>query len=88
MQRGGSWNNNAKNARSANRNNNAVGNRNNDLGFRLSSPPAHAVHAFPRIVRPMGGTSVERVTMSRVPELSPGDRRGLKYQAARRQPAW
>ncbi len=37
MNRGGSWNNNASNARVANRNNNDPSNRNNNLGFRLSS---------------------------------------------------
>jgi len=37
VKRGGSWNNNAQNCRSANRNNNSPGNRNNNLGFRLSS---------------------------------------------------
>ena len=35
--RGGSWNNNAQNVRSANRNNDDAGNRNNNLGFRLVS---------------------------------------------------
>ncbi len=35
--RGGSWNNNAQNCRSANRNNNSPGNRNNNVGFRLVS---------------------------------------------------
>ncbi|HMV06692.1 MAG TPA: SUMF1/EgtB/PvdO family nonheme iron enzyme [Accumulibacter sp.] len=34
--RGGSWNNNARNARSANRNRNAPDNRNNHAGFRPS----------------------------------------------------
>ncbi|MDO5310260.1 MAG: SUMF1/EgtB/PvdO family nonheme iron enzyme [Planctomycetia bacterium] len=34
--RGGSWNNNAKNCRSANRNNNTPENRNNNYGFRLA----------------------------------------------------
>jgi len=37
VKRGGSWNNNAQNCRSANRNNNSPGNRNNNLGIRLSS---------------------------------------------------
>jgi hypothetical protein len=37
VNRGGSWNNNARNCRSANRNNNDPDNRNNDLGFRLLS---------------------------------------------------
>jgi len=35
--RGGSWNNNAQNCRSAIRNNNEPDNRNNNLGFRLAS---------------------------------------------------
>jgi len=35
--RGGSWNNNDENLRSANRNNNDPGNSNNNLGLRLSS---------------------------------------------------
>ena len=33
--RGGSWNNNARNCRAANRNRNEPGNRNNNIGFRL-----------------------------------------------------
>jgi formylglycine-generating enzyme required for sulfatase activity len=33
--RGGSWNNNPRNCRAANRNNNAPGNRNNNVGFRV-----------------------------------------------------
>ncbi len=37
VNRGGSWNNNARNCRSANRNNNTPDNRNNNLGFRLAS---------------------------------------------------
>ncbi|MBQ0008221.1 MAG: SUMF1/EgtB/PvdO family nonheme iron enzyme [bacterium] len=35
MLRGGSWNNNARNCRSTNRNNNNPDNRNNNNGFRL-----------------------------------------------------
>jgi hypothetical protein len=38
--RGGSWNNNPRNLRAANRNRNTPDNRNNNLGFRLASPPA------------------------------------------------
>ncbi|MBI4662919.1 MAG: SUMF1/EgtB/PvdO family nonheme iron enzyme [Verrucomicrobia bacterium] len=38
--RGGSWNNNARNCRSANRNNNTPDNRNNNLGFRPVLAPA------------------------------------------------
>ncbi|WP_408648730.1 SUMF1/EgtB/PvdO family nonheme iron enzyme [Tumidithrix elongata] len=33
--RGGSWNNNAINCRSANRNRNNLDNRNNNIGFRV-----------------------------------------------------
>jgi len=35
--RGGSWNNNAENCRSANRNRNPPENRNNNLGFRVAA---------------------------------------------------
>ncbi|WP_457575886.1 SUMF1/EgtB/PvdO family nonheme iron enzyme [Desulfomarina sp.] len=35
VNRGGSWNNTARNVRTANRNRNSPGNRNNNLGFRL-----------------------------------------------------
>ncbi|MBU2552406.1 MAG: SUMF1/EgtB/PvdO family nonheme iron enzyme [Proteobacteria bacterium] len=37
VNRGGSWNNNARNCRCANRNRNDPGDRNNNLGLRLSS---------------------------------------------------
>ncbi len=41
MNRGGGWNNNAQNLRSANRNRNTPTNRNNNLGFRVArTPPA------------------------------------------------
>ncbi|TAG94266.1 SUMF1/EgtB/PvdO family nonheme iron enzyme [Microcoleus anatoxicus] len=36
VQRGGSWNNNAVNCRSANRNRNSAGNRNSNIGFRVA----------------------------------------------------
>jgi formylglycine-generating enzyme required for sulfatase activity len=35
--RGGSWNNNPRNLRSANRNRNTTDNRNNNIGFRVGS---------------------------------------------------
>ena len=38
--RGGNWNNNANNARCANRNNNNPDNANNNIGFRLASTGA------------------------------------------------
>jgi hypothetical protein len=50
VNRGGNWNNNLNNARSANRNNNNPDNRNNNIGFRLSSSPPGpmaAVHGRP-----------------------------------------
>lgn len=37
VNRGGSWNHTARNARLANRDRNDPGNRNNDLGLRLAS---------------------------------------------------
>ncbi|MCB0290739.1 MAG: SUMF1/EgtB/PvdO family nonheme iron enzyme [Calditrichaeota bacterium] len=37
--RGGSWNNNAQNCRSANRNSNHPANRNHNIGFRLVFVP-------------------------------------------------
>lgn len=40
MNRGGSWNNDPENCRSANRNRNTPENRNNNLGFRLALPAA------------------------------------------------
>lgn len=36
VNRGGSWNNNARNCRVSNRNNNTPDNYNNNLGFRLA----------------------------------------------------
>ncbi|MCP5244127.1 MAG: SUMF1/EgtB/PvdO family nonheme iron enzyme [Burkholderiales bacterium] len=42
MVRGGSWNNNPQNLRSANRNRNNTDNANNNVGFRIASTPANA----------------------------------------------
>ncbi|TXT41838.1 MAG: hypothetical protein FD137_2546 [Spirochaetes bacterium] len=39
VKRGGSWNNSEGNLRSANRNNNSPGNRNNNLSFRVLRRP-------------------------------------------------
>ncbi len=44
MNRGGTWNNPARNCRAANRNNNEPGNRNNNLGFRASLARRKAEH--------------------------------------------
>ncbi|MBP7498187.1 MAG: SUMF1/EgtB/PvdO family nonheme iron enzyme [Bacteroidales bacterium] len=49
--RGGSWNNNATNCRSANRNNNSPDNRNNNIGFRVVSPKLKRMDGFPLINR-------------------------------------
>ncbi|MDO4629775.1 MAG: SUMF1/EgtB/PvdO family nonheme iron enzyme [Planctomycetia bacterium] len=46
VNRGGSWNNNAKNCRSANRNNNSPENRNNNLGFRVCSVQCRKVGKY------------------------------------------
>jgi len=51
VKRGGSWNNNGNNCRSANRNNNNPSNTNNNIGFRLSSSSRRqlaGVHGCPR----------------------------------------
>jgi len=42
--RGGSWNNNGKWLRAANRNHNSPDNRNNNLGFRLAAARRGQVH--------------------------------------------
>ncbi|MBT7307330.1 MAG: SUMF1/EgtB/PvdO family nonheme iron enzyme [Gammaproteobacteria bacterium] len=39
VKRGGSWNNRPHNVRSANRNRNRPDRTNNNIGFRLASPP-------------------------------------------------
>ena len=61
---GGSWNNNASNLRSANRNNNTPSNRNNDIGFRLANsfPQSGAIRVVygwsggaPGMTRPVSG---------------------------------
>jgi hypothetical protein len=44
--RGGSWNNNPQNLRSANRNRNNPDNRNNNIGFRVASTLTARVFAF------------------------------------------
>jgi hypothetical protein len=64
--RGGSWNNNTRNLRAANRNNNSRDNRNNNNGFRLSSPPYHRLMK-PRVVNFKELASAVKVTMSAVP---------------------
>ncbi|MEO0786929.1 MAG: SUMF1/EgtB/PvdO family nonheme iron enzyme, partial [Pseudomonadota bacterium] len=43
--RGGSWNNNPQNLRSANRNRNNPTNRNNNIGFRVASTLHHWARA-------------------------------------------
>ena len=73
VKRGGSWNNDARNVRVANRNNNDPGNRNNNLGFRLVSsrrdgqtggvqglhPRARVLTILPEPARPVPGPPAE-----------------------------
>lgn len=55
MKRGGSWDNNAQNARAAYRNNDDPGNRNNNLGCRLASPGVSRVRPAGRPAPPSQG---------------------------------
>jgi len=68
--RGGSWNNNGQNLRSANRNRNNRDNRNNNNGFHVARPPGRLVTTGNRPEFPSlkGTESAARVTMSPVPE--------------------
>ena len=59
MNRGGSWNNNANNCRSANRNRNNPGNRNNNLGFRAA--PARVKAGRPQGTEPAAVPSPQPV---------------------------
>ena len=47
VNRGGSWNNNARNCRSANRDRNSPGIRNNNLGFRVALAPSSRTRRMP-----------------------------------------
>ena len=47
VNRGGSWNNNARNCRPANRDRNEPGNRNNNLGFRVALAPSSRTWRMP-----------------------------------------
>lgn len=58
--RGGSWNNNARNCRSANRNRNTPDNRNNNNGFRLVRASAAFLQAC-RIPAFQGGPEGARL---------------------------
>jgi hypothetical protein len=51
VNRGGSWNNNAQNCRTANRNNNTPDNRNNNIGFRLVLSKLKRMDGFPLLNR-------------------------------------
>ncbi|MBX7168094.1 MAG: hypothetical protein K1X74_17290 [Pirellulales bacterium] len=61
MLRGGSWNNNARNCRSANRNRNMPDNRNNNMGFRVASTAGGASREGPNLPvhGPAGSASVQ-----------------------------
>jgi hypothetical protein len=65
VNRGGGWNNDARNCRSANRNNNRPGNRNNNLGLRVSRARREVEH-----VRRTGQGPVPAVT-----SVTPGQNR-------------
>jgi hypothetical protein len=62
VNRGGSWNNNPRNCRSANRNGNTPDNRNNNLGFRLALVPAQRPDGF-QIVEPEDIPVLESLTV-------------------------
>ena len=47
VNRGGSWNNDARNCRSANRDRNEPGYRNNNLGFRVALAPSSRTRRMP-----------------------------------------
>ena len=66
VSRGGSWNNKPQNLRSANRNRNTTGNRNNNVGFRVAStarPPLFFSHCFQSIVERGGRESPVRARL-------------------------
>lgn len=71
--RGGSWNNNAQNARAAIRNNNDPSNRNNDLGFRLCS--TEGARESPEWAGVGASTDSARVSVLRPFAASPGSGR-------------
>lgn len=76
--RGGSWNNNAENCRSANRNRNTPTNRNNNNGFRVALHFRMLENTCPGIAWLTGPASV--VTEVQVPFLS---RRSLPMRVRR-----
>ncbi len=70
MLRGGSWNNNPRNLRSANRNRNNTDNRNNNIGFRLAQSARVAVgRALSWSVYGQAGSGT-RVSMSLFPDCT------------------
>jgi len=76
--RGGSWNNNARNLRAANRNRNTPSNRNNNNGFRV------ALGQHIRVSRVFIFTELEsvfRVSMSAVPVLLLPYRKVAEYKS-------
>lgn len=76
VNRGGSWNNNARNVRAANRNRNSANNRNNNLGFRLCVSQARHKIAVQRMFQfPLLGTKMRLVLVGLVEEAWVADRR-------------
>ena len=75
VNRGGSWNNSADNCRSANRNRNAPGNRNSNLGFRLALS-SHRAARCGRRTEPAGAQFLQpsRTNQERSRPVPVGDR--------------
>ncbi len=94
--RGGSWINNGRNCRSANRNGNEPGKRNRNIGFRLArAPPPRGGEAQPWHPRPWGHAPggkqegrrrASRARPERPPVSRPLGRRILNARAAHRLP--
>jgi hypothetical protein len=89
VNRGGSWNNNARNCRSANRNNNSPDNRNNNLGFRLALASAQGSDGCP-IIEPDNVPVPASAGQNAPSLLSPvgmpeGDRRAFKQKTRTRK---
>jgi hypothetical protein len=69
--RGGSWNNDARNCRSAYRNNDAPGNRNDNLGFRLLSTGLSRRGRFTDLLRVLQAMSRPSSCAGRWPDKQP-----------------
>ncbi|MEM6625098.1 MAG: SUMF1/EgtB/PvdO family nonheme iron enzyme [Pseudomonadota bacterium] len=100
--RGGSWNNNPQNLRSANRNRNTTTNRNNNVGFRVAStlhkwagagdpkgpPGAPGVRPGPRMMSGRGVGSAPSRPRRRLAGPASRDGGGLRIVEARPNAVW